>query len=399
MHDALDPRREADLARLGELLPNAGRHAWKGTLFTPARLANFKLSYEEEARGATVLESYPWKLTVEPSNLCNLRCPACFTGVGEAGRMRSHMSMELFEKALDELGPTLIQLELLNWGEPLLAKNIFPMLELAQRARVSTTIFTNFSVPFDEERAERLVASGLALLAVSADGARQETYEKYRVRGNFALVVKNCRLVAEAKKRLGSSTPAMLWDFHVFEHNVDDLPDAARMAADLGMLFGRNKGWVVGPEWETDKARFFMDPHPGRCHFLWHQGVINNDGGVAPCCGTFYEEDDLGRLAVSPEDLGAASFREIWNGERFQAARRLYQARSGPAGIEKTICYHCPVTKLWERWQAHQAAGGTLETLDVGSTNENFNFFWEFRKEPRPVPVALRRKAPRAGSL
>src|SRR2546425_1069881 len=40
----------------------------------------------------------------------------------------------------------------------------------------------NFSLPFDRARAEHLVASGLSELNVAVDGARQETYERYRVR-------------------------------------------------------------------------------------------------------------------------------------------------------------------------------------------------------------------------
>jgi hypothetical protein len=30
-------------------------------------------------------------------------------------------------------------------------------------------------------------------------------------------------------------------------------------------------------------------------------------------CGSFCREDDMGRLAVRPADLAAATFREVWN--------------------------------------------------------------------------------------
>ncbi len=293
------------------------------------------------------------------------------------------MSLELFSRLFDELGPYLIELELHNWGEPLLGKHVYEIIEHASRAGVSTVASTNFSIPFDAERAERLVASGLTMLAISADGARQDSYQAYRVRGDLGLVLANCRLLVEAKRRLGSQLPILIWDFHEFSHNVDDVDLARQMASELGMGFAAHKGWVVGPERDLDpRWQFFLNPQPLRCQFLWRQAVVNHDGGVAPCCGTFYKEDDLGRIAVTPGDLDAsASFREVWNSERFQAARRLYESRSGPPEVEKSICYHCPQTLIWERYKAHVAAGGSADDFDVGiGTNDCFNFFWNFRK-------------------
>jgi MoaA/NifB/PqqE/SkfB family radical SAM enzyme len=119
-----------------------------------------------------------------------------------------------------ELGPTLFEVELHNWGEPLLGKHVFEMIELASACGVSTTISTNFSIPFDDARAERLVSSGLAGLGVSIDGASQAVYEQYRVRGDLALVLENCKKVVDARRRLGSVTPALYWSFRVCPHNV-----------------------------------------------------------------------------------------------------------------------------------------------------------------------------------
>src|SRR5215470_4593222 len=67
---------------------------------TLKRLLNLYLSRYEEARGRIRLRSYPIKLTVEASNLCNLRCPACFTGAGEFGRRPSSMSLDLYRRLL-----------------------------------------------------------------------------------------------------------------------------------------------------------------------------------------------------------------------------------------------------------------------------------------------------------
>src|SRR5439155_1564519 len=140
------------------------------------------------------------------TNICNLECPACFTGAGDLGRPRSHLSLDLYRPVLAELAPYLLEVEFYNWGEPLLAKHIFPMIEEASAAGAHTTVSTNFSFPFDAARAERLVSSGLSVLGVSIDGARQESYEQYRRRGKLATVLENCRAVRDAKRRVGSGT-------------------------------------------------------------------------------------------------------------------------------------------------------------------------------------------------
>jgi hypothetical protein len=38
-----------------------------------------------------------------------LRCPACFTGLGETSRGKTRMSMQHYRRLLDELGDTLWQ--------------------------------------------------------------------------------------------------------------------------------------------------------------------------------------------------------------------------------------------------------------------------------------------------
>jgi MoaA/NifB/PqqE/SkfB family radical SAM enzyme len=292
------------------------------------------------------------------------------------------MSLELYHRLLEELGDYLFQVEFANWGEPLLNKQLNTMFRAAADRGISTLTTTNFSVPFDAERAERLVASGLNVLGVSIDGARQETYEQYRVRGDFARVVENCRLVRDAKRRLGSKTPRMTWIFHVFPHNVDDVDTARAMAAELEMTVSIEKGWVVGQEWDPGGKWSFIlgEPQPDSCYFLWYAAVINNDGGVAPCCGSFYREDDMGQISLAPNGSGASSFREIWNGQQFREARRLYRSRTGSADTRASICFDCPSTIIWENWKKHQAAGGTRDTFEPGfRSNDNFNYFWNRR--------------------
>jgi MoaA/NifB/PqqE/SkfB family radical SAM enzyme len=351
---------------------------------TPKRLLNLYLVRYQYRQGHTKLRGHPLALTIEATNACNLRCPHCFTGSGQIGRTKSMLPLPLYERVLGELGDYLLNVEFYNWGEPLLNKDIYEMIRLASSKGISTTVSTNFSMPFDAAGARSLVSSGLATLGVSIDGARQESYEKYRVKGNLERVLDNVRLVNEAKRDLDSPSPQLIWEFHVFEHNRDDVEQARAMAKELGMQISCDKGWVAGPEWDPEaNFSFFAEPSPDRCGFLWLWAVVNNDGGVAPCCGAFYREDDFGSVADR-------SFREVWNNETFRQARSLYCTRGSESeSARRLICYDCLQTVMWERYQQHRARGlGKASFAPVYNANDAFNYFFN----RRPARAAAQRR-------
>ena len=357
----------------GALLPPR----YPGLRLTLKRLLNLYLVRYQRARGHTKLWGYPLVLTLESGNVCNLRCPACFTGVGEVGRERSMMPMPLYRKIMDELGDYALHVEFYNWGEPLLNKNIYEMIRIANDKGISTILSTNFSVPFDRARAEALVSSGLALLGFGLDGATQENYEKYRVGGDFEKVLHNVRLLNEAKRALASTTPRICWSFHIFPHNTHEIEPARAMADELGVEFAATKGWIAGPEWEPNGEFRFpaqVPPEANRCKYLWTYAIINNDGRAAPCSASFYQEDDYGAI----EDL---SFKEVWNNKNFQEARRLYRSRDASQHGKSLICHNCPQTIVWENHQRHLAQGLPKASFDpVYTTNDWFNYF--FNRKP-----------------
>jgi len=356
---------------------------YPGTTVTPKRLLNLYLVRYQRMRAHTKLRGHPIILTIEPANVCNLRCPYCFTGAGEDSRPRTMFPLPLYQRLIDELGDYLFQVELHNWGEPLLNKNLPELIRIASSRGISTTVSTNFSFPFDASRAEALVSAGLSQLGVSIDGARQETYEQYRVRGNLETVLSNIRLVNQAKQALGSQRPRLIWEYHVFEHNMDDIERAKAMARELGMDIDITKGWVAGAEWDPDGPfKFFKAPSGDGCQFLWQWAVINVDGGVAPCCGTFYKEDDFGSVSEM-------SFKEVWNNENLQAARGLFRSRDSTERGKTLVCYDCPETLTHEDYLRHLAQGRDRFSFRGRFTaNDGFAHFFNRRPAKPHVPDA-----------
>jgi pyruvate-formate lyase-activating enzyme len=350
---------------------------FEGATPTLARLLNLWLLTWEDYRIEPVPRSLPARLCVESTSACNLACPHCFTGAGEVGRPAATLSLDFYRRLLAELGDHLWQIEFHNWGEPLLNKHLFTMVAEATARGLSTSLCTNFSFPFDEGRAEQLVRSGLKVMGVSIDGARQQTYKQYRVRGRLDRVLHNVRLVGEAKRRLGSPTPRVIWGFHMFAHNVGDVEAARTTATELGIEFHVSRGRVVGPDWDPDER---WVPHesvwPIPCPTLFHTAVVYGDGSVAPCRGSFYAQDDLGRMAANGRP-GATTFREVWTGEGFQIARRLFRERTETPQTRERICFDCPHLLDFHGYLAHLALGGRpTDWRPAFDSNRRYNYFW-----------------------
>jgi radical SAM protein with 4Fe4S-binding SPASM domain len=300
----------------------------------------------------------PYILFVDTMNVCNLRCPLCPTGTGMKGRRKGKMERQVFERVLKELGPYARQMWLYNWGEPLLNPEIFDFVRQAARLGIRTKLSSNMNL-FDEQMAEQMVRSGLGDLIISLDGVRAETYEAYRIGGNFERVKTNVRLLAKTKEALRSAQPRTILQFIVFKHNEHEVPAVKELAAELMVddveIFGGDIGgeghtpytgraetrqlaekWLSrNPEhrgyWDYFREDGYLNP--SHCWFLWRAAIVNWDGSVSPCCNVYRESDDFANIMERP-------FRQIWNNTQFRSARALFAGRNGLQGT-RTVCSTC----------------------------------------------------------
>jgi len=293
--------------------------------------------------GRNRLRSYPYELCIDVSNKCNLHCPYCPTGRGEqGGRGRGNISYDLFKHILDELAPYAYKLELFNWGEPFFNRELPALIKYATDRSVPTIISSNLSFPMTEEYVRAVVTAGLTHLAAAIDGADQQSYEVYRRGGNFDLALQNLRTFVRVKRELGVTTPHLCWQYLVFAHNEGRIDEARRLAADIGVNdFTVNAGLYDDPAW-APKGQYGLDylqVHPNRCTWLWKKAVFHWDGGFASCCMGFDKHDDF-------DTFRSGQFRQLWNNEKFIAARRIWTDRRSPLP-EGHFCVGCEKVKVY----------------------------------------------------
>lgn len=292
------------------------------------------------------ITNYPVKAYIEPTLFCNLRCPACPTGLQLGLRPSSTMDMDLFKSAIDEMGNYLFVLQMYNWGEPLLHRQTPEMIRYAKDKKIEIIrLSTNLSLNLTDDYIERLVQSGLTDLIVSLDGMTSETYSKYRVRGEFDLVRRNMMRIQQAKTRLGVTTPEVIWQFLVFKHNEHEIAQAQaeyrEWGADKLAIFGAEmpaQGYDEG--FEPSTIPEYSQYHPDHrnqlklkrlkasgkpCSWLYGVFVLNPNGKVSPCCSVVNQGDDFAEYS-SPNGFFAA-----WNSNRFKRARSLFSTRKPKA--------------------------------------------------------------------
>ncbi len=289
----------------------------------------------------------PFVLMVEPTNLCNLKCPLCPSGNGDMTRPRGTMELAHFEKVIKEQADHLFLLMLWNQGEPFINKQLTNMIRIATAHNVPTLTSTNVHYIKTPEMAEDIVDSGLSEIIVSLDGVTSESYVKYRVGGNFDRVLEGIRLLVQAKEKLGATHPVIHLQFIIMKHNEHEIEAARKLSRDLGVDRLSLKTAQVYTEEEaqtylpTDENLSRYDYRAEKlatkskitnsCRHLWYSTVINWDGAVSPCCFDKDVHYGLGHAG------NGQPFEAVWTGEKYTDFRNaiLKDRASVP------ICNNC----------------------------------------------------------
>jgi Radical SAM superfamily. len=314
---------------------------------TPRRLINFLHVEAERLLGREVAGSLPYLLKIEPSNICNLRCKHCYDGRPQPEdtneRAYGRMTLAQFTELIDQIGDTLLKINLYGFGEPFLFPETLDMIRVAAARNIGVGVSSNMHFS-DEDLPRRIVESGLEVLIVSCHGITPQTHARFMHGGDFDCALGNIRAVADYKRRTGARYPIMDWQYCVTGFNEHEISRAQQLADDIGVDQIRFIRPYLpddpGEEWESERF-----PRIGKkeeaegagCSWLYRAAYINWDGGVLPCCR------DVRTVANDFGNMNNTPFRALWNNDRFRAARRLAAGKTDH-DADAILCTRCPAT-------------------------------------------------------
>lgn len=340
--------------------------------------------YHFHAR-STIVQSRPFGLLADPSNMCQLECPGCVHSPGPKELQlfdwpKGTLSEDRFFEMLKFYGPTAIGVDFFNYGEPLLNLKTPKYIRQAKRLLLRTSVSTSLSIRrFDPEA---YVESGLDFMILSIDGATQSVYERFRRKGNLELVLDNVRKLVEAKRKLRKCLPLLSWNFLAFEHNVHEIPHARRLARKIGVdefrvstpfdvdwddpgihpaavkpsvqrfdplfvlkLFVYRDSKPVSVDTETIEGAFERPwnedgasdsgPSPGHtCHWLYKNTAMDATGRIMPCCAAPARDKNLVFGTLD------GSGRDPFNTRSYREARSFFSTET-PLSERSPYCTKC----------------------------------------------------------
>lgn len=304
----------------------------------------------------------PRNLQIEVTGACNLRCRMCLVRYRPALGPAASMSFETFRRLMDEL-PDVRSVTLQGLGEPLMAPDIFQMIEYCRVRRVNCGFNSNATL-LTARTSLRLIEAGLDWLHISIDGASKETYEFVRDQSRWEIVERNVSGLVSLMRQLDVERPALSIVMVLMRNNFRDLPAVVRRAAEWGIPRVRAQNLShdfsdAPPETYRSIAEFVQDqsvvhqppeeigpvlqealaeaqrfgislrlprmeerPPQGQvngmnvgCDWPWRSAYVNWDSGVQPCCMV------MGSDRVRLGSLQDASFADIWESEDYARFR------------------------------------------------------------------------------
>ena len=345
----------------------------------------------------------PYRVILDASTLCQLSCPTCPNATGEIHKHIGHGYLRFTDfKQFVDRNPRMKHIELSNWGEIFLNPELEPIIQYGFEKKIHLSAVNGANInTLSDDIIEAMVKYKLRALTCSIDGASQETYSKYRIKGHFDAVLNNIRKINACKKKYGSTTPQLIWQFVAFGHNETEIPKARQMAHNLNMKFALKLSWddlygksfspvqnkaIIRKESGLDVAdRNEYEQKYGRnylaktCYQLWTAPRINYDGRLLGCSINYW--GDYGHVF-------SQRLKQGLSGERIRYARQMVLGRV--EARDDIPCTRCKLyramkeKKTWVKPSAlvrHFLQGKTRHLLSYQKENPIFSHFYGLIKK------------------
>ena len=271
------------------------------------------------------LPDFPVSVILELVNRCDLECTMCFQGYRNKAE-KSTLHMNDLEKIFEEFKNKKLGALLFSTSEPLLYKNFFKVLDLAEKAKIMDLfLFTNGTL-LNKKNSESILNSALTRLFVSIDAATEETYDKVRIPVNkknlntnrLEKIENNVKDFVKLREERGLKLPLTRVSFVAMQKNVHEVDQFIEKWIDIVDTVEVQKENSIELydklfDKKYDSKKLLLKRY--NCNEPWGQVAIHADGVVGPCCNTVGRNLPIGNLLES-------SLEAIWKDKKMQEIRK-----------------------------------------------------------------------------
>ena len=265
---------------------------------------------------------------------------------------------EIMIKALEPIGNRNVDLEVSAMGEPFTHPKCDDYMFLARKMapKANVTFVSNGST-INEERANKIVDSGIDVFQFSLDSGSPETYKWLTGSNAYDDVCRKLEKLVEIRdkqnaKHLKIQTHIMglkeqEHEFEPFVAKWSKIVDQA-IVRDYGNWAGRVDDNGITPV--TANEDLPQDRYP--CAWLWYCTKIEPDGNVIKCfqhgVGDEKNPDVIGNIMDE-------SFEDIWKGQKMRAYREAHLKNQYD---DCSLCGNCQVWSLfYDVWEKDKKFG------------------------------------------
>ncbi len=171
-------------------------------------------------------------IQLEVSTYCNASCAYCPRTVAGNAWNNLHLAPATLKPLLRHL-PRIPYIHLQGWGEPLLSPHFFELVGLVKShgCRCGTT--TN-GILINDKTAERLITSGIDLVAFSLTGAGA-SHDRFRQGAPLSAVLKGIKALAVAKKQIRNIPPSIHVAYMLLRDGIAEIQQLPALLAGLSV--------------------------------------------------------------------------------------------------------------------------------------------------------------------
>jgi pyruvate-formate lyase-activating enzyme len=193
----------------------------------------------------------PRDYSIDISGSCNLKCISCPRAThSNKERDGGFMSLETFKKVINKLkkeDPFVGNIQLYQWGEPTLNKELPEMIAYAKRKGISSAISSNLNLDVDYKRIIRAEPEWFRISSSSWG----KDYEISHTGGDWSKFLHNIKVVSKLRKEFYPSMKIELY-YHIYKHSIGEpLKKMRQLAKDLDIEFHPVYAYLISLDDET----------------------------------------------------------------------------------------------------------------------------------------------------